>query len=489
MAELKNSVNKSNESAAGPDGVYYQFLRHLPESCLHTLLKLFNNIWTTGDIPPSWREALVVPIPKPGEDLSDPSNYRPIELTSCLCKTLERMVNDRLVHVLESRNLLKDRLKATRLRDGASVFIAELEGIALALTEIKKLTKYHKNFVIYSDSLSALQAIQSKHFKVKDIRCLYNLTRKFPPYVHISFVWIPAHVGIQGNENVDKLAKAALSRASCLGKLICWSDLKPKTNAYIHSIWQKKLGCLGSKQAPRNTSQLGRKPPQERRRSRTVHDIFAKSPKVNVDGKYFCDFPHQLSKDRVQYLIITGDVIISSVQFDRQNIIKQDPDPPAYSDVLCEMEASKSASGPIYNRPTPVTVKIPGGFHFKKIACIRGVVKAGCIRFYVDLVCGLSSNIALRFDVRVNYGTDHNIIACSHKENATFSMEEIHETSFFPFMPGSEFEIRLLYKPECIKVFVNREHYCDFNHRINPNEEVDHIHVAGDVTLSEISWN
>ncbi|GFO41213.1 amine oxidase [Plakobranchus ocellatus] len=26
-------INKSNESSAGPDGVYYQFLRHLPESC------------------------------------------------------------------------------------------------------------------------------------------------------------------------------------------------------------------------------------------------------------------------------------------------------------------------------------------------------------------------------------------------------------------------------------------------------------------------
>ncbi|GFO46828.1 RNA-directed DNA polymerase from mobile element jockey [Plakobranchus ocellatus] len=106
MSELKNSIVKSNESAAGPDGVYYQFLRHLPESCLHTLLKLFNNIWTTGDIPPSWREASVVPIPKPGKDSSDPSNYRPIALTSCLCKTLKRMVNDRLVHALESRNLL-----------------------------------------------------------------------------------------------------------------------------------------------------------------------------------------------------------------------------------------------------------------------------------------------------------------------------------------------------------------------------------------------
>ncbi|GFO41447.1 ribonuclease h1 [Plakobranchus ocellatus] len=96
---------------------------------------------------------------------------------------------------------------------------------------------------VYNDSLSALQAIQRKHFKVKDIRRLFNLIRKFPPYVHISFVWIPAHVGIQGNENVDKLAKAALNTALYSGKLICWSDLKPKVNAHIHTFG-KKIGIL-----------------------------------------------------------------------------------------------------------------------------------------------------------------------------------------------------------------------------------------------------
>ncbi|GFO13706.1 ubiquitin-protein ligase e3b-like [Plakobranchus ocellatus] len=145
------------------------------------------------------------------------------------------------VHVTEG-------VKPTEKIKGQAInsLCAELEGIALALTEIKKLTKYHKNFVIYSDSLSALQAIQSKNFKVIDIRCLYNLIRKFPPYVHISFVWILAHVGIQGNENVDKLAKAALNRTSTSGKLICYSNLKPKINTYIKSVWQRDWDAEGA---------------------------------------------------------------------------------------------------------------------------------------------------------------------------------------------------------------------------------------------------
>ncbi|GFO19422.1 RNA-directed DNA polymerase from mobile element jockey [Plakobranchus ocellatus] len=52
--------------------------------------------------------------------------------------------------------------------------------------------------------------------------------------------------GSRRNENLDKLAKAALNRASCSGKLICWSDLKPKINAYIHSVWQKNWDAEGA---------------------------------------------------------------------------------------------------------------------------------------------------------------------------------------------------------------------------------------------------
>ena len=52
------------------------------------------------------KQATIFPIPKPGKDNTDPSNYRPIALTSSLCKTLERMINTRLIWFLESNGLI-----------------------------------------------------------------------------------------------------------------------------------------------------------------------------------------------------------------------------------------------------------------------------------------------------------------------------------------------------------------------------------------------
>jgi len=78
--------------------------------CSKTCQKLFvfNDFRVTGNFPSSWSEVTVISIPKPGKDLTDPGNYRPIALTSCLCKTFERLVNCRLVWFLESNNILTE---------------------------------------------------------------------------------------------------------------------------------------------------------------------------------------------------------------------------------------------------------------------------------------------------------------------------------------------------------------------------------------------
>ena len=105
LAELKEAIQKSHNTTVGPDEIHHEFLKQLPRRSLDYLSAALNEIWESSKFLDSWRVATIIPLPKPGKNSLYPSNYRPIELTSCLCKTMERMVNKRLVWFIESNNL------------------------------------------------------------------------------------------------------------------------------------------------------------------------------------------------------------------------------------------------------------------------------------------------------------------------------------------------------------------------------------------------
>ncbi|GFW03219.1 RNase H domain-containing protein [Trichonephila clavipes] len=85
MWELKRALSSAHNTSPGPDGISYEFLRHLNEDSLVSLLYLFNRIWREQMYPTQWQEAIVIPILKPGKYPKNPLSYRPIALTSCLC--------------------------------------------------------------------------------------------------------------------------------------------------------------------------------------------------------------------------------------------------------------------------------------------------------------------------------------------------------------------------------------------------------------------
>ena len=94
LSELKEAIQKSHNTAVGPNEIHYEFLRQLPSKSLLTAL---NDIWKNSKLPEWWKLATIIPIPKPGKNNLYTSNYHPIALTSCLCKAMERMVNKSLV--------------------------------------------------------------------------------------------------------------------------------------------------------------------------------------------------------------------------------------------------------------------------------------------------------------------------------------------------------------------------------------------------------
>ena len=104
--ELDAAFDGCGDTAAGPDEIHNKLLKNLSEGSKQYLLDLFNFIFKEGIFPEDWKLAHIIPILKKGKDPLDPKSYRPISLLSCLSKLFERMLNIRLIYVLESNNLL-----------------------------------------------------------------------------------------------------------------------------------------------------------------------------------------------------------------------------------------------------------------------------------------------------------------------------------------------------------------------------------------------
>ena len=48
VTELRQSLQKANDSAIGLDQVHYQLSTHLSNSALSVLLKVYNQVWESG---------------------------------------------------------------------------------------------------------------------------------------------------------------------------------------------------------------------------------------------------------------------------------------------------------------------------------------------------------------------------------------------------------------------------------------------------------
>ena len=107
MRELEESLKQLEEGkSTGQDQIDNSMLKHLPLVTKQYLLDLYNKLWNEGSFPKEWRTSIIIPILKPGKEPTNPRNYRPISLTSCVCKLLERMVNNRLMWFLEKTHKL-----------------------------------------------------------------------------------------------------------------------------------------------------------------------------------------------------------------------------------------------------------------------------------------------------------------------------------------------------------------------------------------------
>ena len=94
--------------AMGPDKIHTWILKEGRQGLCKPLTMLFNLSLNSGNLPIEWKQALVTPIFKKGSRF-DPNNYRPVSLTSQVCKVLEYFVSAFITKHLTQNSLVSQQ--------------------------------------------------------------------------------------------------------------------------------------------------------------------------------------------------------------------------------------------------------------------------------------------------------------------------------------------------------------------------------------------
>ncbi len=79
------------------------------------LQAIYTQFLSSASLPSDWLLANINPLLKTG-DRTDPSNYRPISLTSIPCKIFEHILHKHIMNHLDANNILTDTQQGFRLR-------------------------------------------------------------------------------------------------------------------------------------------------------------------------------------------------------------------------------------------------------------------------------------------------------------------------------------------------------------------------------------
>ena len=89
VLEVINSLK--NDKSPGPDNITPRLLKLCSQSITPILRRLFVDSLSQGTLPMSWKKANITPVHKSG-DTTSVCNYRPIALTSVVCKIIETLI-------------------------------------------------------------------------------------------------------------------------------------------------------------------------------------------------------------------------------------------------------------------------------------------------------------------------------------------------------------------------------------------------------------
>ncbi|XP_063040418.1 galectin-3 isoform X1 [Engraulis encrasicolus] len=125
--------------------------------------------------------------------------------------------------------------------------------------------------------------------------------------------------------------------------------------------------------------------------------------------------------------------------------------------------------------PVPYDLPLHAGIMPRLLLTIVGEPVPGADRFQIDFVKG--EDVVFHFNPRF---PEEQVVRNSNL-GGYWGPEE--RDGGFPFVPGRQFELKILVEQDCFKVAVDGVHLLEYEHRVGGFEEVTLLRVVGDVAL------
>ena len=210
---LLSAVNQMESfSAMGPDAIHPYFLKACIGQLLLPLRIIYQKSFSSGQLPKVWKNSLVAPIFKKGSR-SDPLMYRPVSLTSVVCKTFERVVVKCIYeYVLENDLLSNDQFGFRPGRSTEDQLLLTYNDITLALDNGKVVD------LILFDFTKAFDVVN--HSILLDKLIALGITGKVLLWVRDFLTGREMNVLVEGRKSVTKQVASGVPQGSVLGPLL-----------------------------------------------------------------------------------------------------------------------------------------------------------------------------------------------------------------------------------------------------------------------------